>query len=155
MNPLRRLECRASLLALAIATAGASIHLAVEIATDAYASDERVVPVRCPGALEALERVRPSGAAADPSYLEAVERRCRADGAARCDVSNVVPHGRAIEAVRPLFGDEDVNHVFLRFSPAHHRIVWTVTAIEAGLIADVDAFEVDVIEFAAEGVTTN
>ncbi len=143
------------MLALAIATAGASIHLAVELAMDAYAEDERVTPVRCPGLAAPANPVEPVGAVAEPSYHEAVALRCQAAGASRCDVARVLPSHEAVAAAQALFGREPADHVFLRFSPAHHRVVWTVRATEAGMVADVDAFAGEVIEFAAEGVTTN
>ncbi|MBX7082574.1 MAG: hypothetical protein K1X88_25440 [Nannocystaceae bacterium] len=155
MTHVRHLQCRASLLAFAIATAGASIHLAIELTMDAYAQDERVTPVRCPGLAGAAPVVTPTGAVAEPSYHEAVALRCEAAGAPRCDVEHVLPAHAAVTSAQALFGGEPADHVFLRFSPVHHRVVWTVRATEAGLVADLDAFRGEVVEFAAEGVTTN
>jgi hypothetical protein len=149
---LRHLEVRSSLLALTIATAGASLHLAVDLTLDLWRPAARV---KCPGGSVAQTDDRPDGASLGPDELESVEASCRTSGAARCDVARVVPYARALEATRAFFGDESPDQALLRFSPVHHRVVWTLRAHEAGLRADVDAFDAAVVEFAADGVTTN
>lgn len=154
-TPHRSLECRASLLALAIASAGASVHMAIEVAVVLWQTEERPLPIRCPGDEAMPSPATPSGAVTVPEYLEAVELRCRAAGAARCEVAETLPFERAVEATASLFGHELPDHAFLRFSPAHHRVVWTLRAHQAGLTANVDAFDAGVVEFSADGVTTN
>ena len=150
----RNLECRTSLLALAIATAGASVHFAIEIAMAPSAS-ERSRDVTCPGHGTATDELEPDGAVSEPSYLEAVELRCRAAKARRCEVARAIDAGRAVETASTLFGEEHPDHVFLRYAPAYRRVVWTVTDTRSGMTADLDAFDGAVIEFTADGVTTN
>ncbi len=150
---LRRLECRTSLLALAIATAGASVHFAIEIATAPEHGGAR--EVRCPGHAAEPAELAPSGDVVEPSYLEAVELRCRAAKARRCEIAQAIDADLAIENASSLFGDEHPDHVFLRYAPAYRRVVWTVTDTDSGMTADLDAFDGEIIEFAADGVTTN
>lgn len=154
-SPRRSLECRASLLALAIASAGASIHLALEVAVALWQTDVRAVPTRCPGSDSAPAPTRPAGTVTEPESLEAVELRCRAAGAARCEITEAMPFERAVEVTASLFGNDVPDYAYLRFSPSHHRVVWTLRANQAGLSADVDAFDAGVVEFVAYGVTTN
>lgn len=153
MARTRSLEARASLLALAIATAGGSIHLAVEVALG-LGRPEATAPPSCPGAPHRDATEAPD-TEIDPSDLDAVEMRCRAAGAARCEVAHAVTFDRAVEATASLFGSDTPDHARLRFSHAHHRVVWTLRAHRAGLSAEVDAFDGAVVEFVAEGVTTN
>ena len=148
----RHLECRTSLLALAIATAGASVHFAIEIA---MAPSDRALEIRCPGHEAAPAEVAPSDAVSEPAYLEAVELRCRAAKARRCEVAQAIDPGLAVETASVLFGEEHPDHVFLRYAPAYRRVVWTVTDTRSGMTADLDAFDGAVIEFTADGVTTN
>jgi hypothetical protein len=156
MSPTRRsLECRASLLALAIASAGASVHLAIEVVADLWSDGERVVPIRCPDAEPLGPSAAPLGPELGPDDLEAIELRCRSAGAARCEMALALPMQRAVEATLTLFGPETPDQALLRFSPVHHRVVWTLRAHEAGLTANVDAFDAGVVEFSADGVTTN
>lgn len=154
-SPRRSLECRASLLALAIASAGASVHLALEVAVSPWNSEDRLLPTRCPGEGPLAPPAADDDAIVAPAELEAIELRCRSAGAERCEVADAMPLQRAIEASATLFGADVPDHAFLRFSPAHHRVVWTLRAHQAGLTADVDAFDAGVVEFAADGVTTN
>jgi len=151
----RSLECRASLLALAIASAGASVHMAIEVAVSLWESDDRVVPIRCPDGDVTTPRGVVPGSQPGPDDLEAIEMRCRAAGAKRCEVALALPIERAVEASATLFGEETPDQALLRFSPVHHRVVWTLRAQEAGLTANVDAFDAGIVEFAADGVTTN
>jgi hypothetical protein len=153
-SPRRSLECRASLLALAIASAGASIHLALEVAVALWQSDVRAVPTRCPGSDTAPAPTQPPSTVSEPESLEAIELRCRAAGAARCEITEAMPFERALEVTASLFGTDVPDYAYLRFSPSHHRVVWTLRANQAGLSADVDAFDAGVVEFVAYGVTT-
>lgn len=111
-------------------------------------------PPSCPGAPH-RDASEASGAVTDSTDLDAVQRRCRAAGAPRCDVTEAVSFDRAIEVTSSLFGSDTPDHAQLRYSPAHHRVVWTLRAHQAGLVADVDAFDGAVVEFVAHGVTTN
>jgi hypothetical protein len=130
------------------------VHMAIEVAVSLWEADERVVPIRCPDA-DRLEPGVVPGSALAPEDLEAIELRCRSAGAARCEVASALPIERAVEATATLFGEETPDQALLRFSPVHHRVVWTLRAEEAGLTANVDAFDAGIVEFAADGVTTN
>ncbi len=137
------------MLALAIASAGASVHLAVQVAVDLWQLEDRPSLVRCHSEGSSSPRL------AEPMDLDAVERQCHAADAARCELADALPLERAVDASKQLFGAEVPEIGFLRFSPAHDRVVWTLRTHQAGLTATIDAFDGDVIEFSAEGVTTN
>jgi hypothetical protein len=148
-----QLECRTSLLALAIATAGASVHFAIEIlvSTDAESGPPQI---RCPGRAAPGSALEPS-ATASPAYLEAVELRCRAAEATRCDIDQAIPSSLALQLATPALGSETPDLVFLRFAPLHRRVVWTVTDTRGGLSLDIDAFDGTPIELTDAGVTTH
>lgn len=138
-----RLECRASLLALAIATAGASVHVAaLVIAGD----DDSRTRVTCPTKAGRLA----SGPTGDPAYLEAVELRCGMAGVDRCDVANVLGRSEALERAEALLGPETADHAFVRFAPEYGRIVWSVRDLDAGTRAELDAFDGRVLEYSLE-----
>jgi hypothetical protein len=142
----RRLECRASLLALAIATAGASLHLAWLVLTP---DDPSPRVVTCPGHGASTSS---EGLAGDPRYLEAVETRCRMaqEATERCDVGAVMSRAEAIVRAEAMLGPGTADHAFVRFAPEYARIVWTVRDLDMGARADLDAFDGGVLEYAIE-----
>jgi hypothetical protein len=136
------------MLAVAIACAGASVHLAVDVAVALWRQGDRP-QIHCPGDSRSAAASRPKGAVSQPAHLEAVAVRCLAEGAPRCDVDHAIDFGHAIGATATLFGDDIPEHAMLRFSQDHHRVVWTLRAPAAGLSADVDAFDGTVVGFRA------
>lgn len=142
----RRLECRASLLALAIATAGASVHVAIL----AFAAPEESAPLlECPGRLVAMDAV-PVGATAQPEYLAAVERRCSLSGATRCEIAQAIDRNEALARAEDMLGARTADHAFLRFAPEFGRIVWSVRDLDAGQRAELDAFDGRALEYAID-----
>jgi hypothetical protein len=143
---LCHLECRASLLALAIATAGASVHFAIEIAMSSDDDQPRALEIRCPGHDTGARELAPLAAVSDPSYLEAVELRCRAAGAQRCDLSRAIDAGTATAIATPMFAGGTPDHVFLRYAPSYRRVVWTLTDTRGSTSIDLDAFDGSLVE---------
>lgn len=137
----RRLEARASLLALAIATAGASVHLAIEVMQTSAAVR---APVVCPGhAMRAIDR---------PEYLVAMREHCRVDDGTGCDeVFVTLPE--AIAAAEEVLGEDSVDHAFLRYSRAHRRVVWSVFDLDDASRLELSATDTRVLEYADESIT--
>jgi hypothetical protein len=142
-----RLECRASLIALAIATAGASVHVAALVLADE--DDASTRKITCPTAARKPER----GPVGDPGYLEAVELRCLTAHADRCDVANVLALSDAIARGEGLLGANAADHAFVRFAPEYGRIVWSVRDLDASARAELDAFDGRVLEYSLEVAT--
>lgn len=140
-----RLQRRASLLALAIATAGASVHLAVLAFTDDETATARVV---C--ATEHPVGARSGTLAGDPDYLDAVATRCRLAAAERCDVANVMSRLEAIVRAESILGAGLADHAFVRFAPEYGRIVWSVRDLDVGARAEIDAFDGRALEYAID-----
>ena len=141
----QRLECRASLLALAIATAGASVHLAVLVFTD-----DEPAPAKIVCATQAHGGAPAGLLAGDPEYLEAVETRCRIAAAERCDVANVMGRVEAIVRAEAILGAGLADHAFVRFAPEYGRIVWSVRDLDVGARAELDAFDGRALEYAID-----
>ncbi len=141
----QRLECRASLLALAIATAGASVHLAVLVIGDDEPASTRVVCETQPHVDASVGRL-----AGDPEYLDAVETRCRLAGAERCDVADVMGRTEAIVRAEAILGAGLADHAFVRFAPEYGRIVWSVRDLDVGARAEIDAFDGRALEYAID-----
>jgi hypothetical protein len=132
------------LLALAIATAGASLHMLV-LVTHSEPTTHRVT---CSTRADVSPSV--GGLVGDPSYLEAVELRCRAGAADRCDVANVMGRVEAIVRAEATLGAGTADHAFVRFAPEHGRIVWSVRDLDASTRAELDAFDGRALEYAID-----
>jgi hypothetical protein len=128
------------LLALAIATAGASVPLA-----DAEPTTPRIT---CP--MRADVGGPTGGLVGDPRYLEAVQVRCHAAVTDRCDVANVMGRVEAIVRAEAMLGAGAVDHAFVRFAPEYGRIVWSVRDLDASTRAELDAFDGRALEYAID-----
>ncbi len=138
--PTTRLEARASLLAFAIATAGASIHLAV----DTLRGHAATTPATCPGqSARTVDRAE---------YLVAMREHCRVDGGTGCDevFASVVT---AVAAAEEVLGDDTVDHAFMRYSRVHRRIVWSVFDLDDASRLELSASDLRVLEYADESIS--
>jgi len=141
---IRKLECRASLLALAIATAGASVHMLLIVTH----SEPEPTRVTCS---TRAELGTPAGSlVGDPGYLEAVETRCRMAETDRCDVANVMGRVEAVVRAEAMLGAGAADHAFVRFAPEYGRIVWSVHDTGANTRAELDAFDGRALEYAID-----
>lgn len=137
------------MLALAIATAGASLHMLVLVTHSEPTTPRVTCPMRADVAAPA------GGLVGDPGYLEAVKARCEmaspdVQGELRCDIANVMGRVEAIVRAEATLGAGTADHAFVRFAPEYGRIVWSVRDLDANTRAELDAFDGRALEYAID-----